>query len=118
MNVSANKLCLADVSWLTEDVHKLIYHLSITKLSALSVSEECQLSHGSSPPTAIPLVRVNTTDIKASLKIDTLQYLLSRIQVHDISFQNGAQVLDMDKYKPPKHQVHHHYQLHYCLLIY
>ena len=119
MNASVKMIGLGSVSWMAEDVHKLLSCLSITKLDALIVSEKCQMSHGSSCSVITSRISVGTTDIKTSLRIDALQALLSQIDVHDLCIKEGAQVVDMDKYKPLKGQVNHYYHpsLNYIYII-
>ena len=103
LKLSVKSFYLGDISWLTADVHRLISCLSITKFNNLAVLEGCKLRYGLSP--AASRISVENIDIQTSLQIETLQALLSGINVYDISFQDAAQVLNMDKYKHRPRQV-------------
>ena len=109
VSVSVKSLCLNDVSWSTSDVHSLMTSLCLTNLDDLIVLPQCKLTP--SPPSASPSsrVKVDQTDIQASLSINTLVALLSHIELDVLSFHKDCQVLDMSSYSPPSLQVSHYH---------
>ena len=110
VSLSVKRLWLRDVSWWTSDVHSLMASLHLTHLDYLLVFLECKLR--SSPPSASPssLIKVDETEIQASLSINTLVALLSHIELVDLYFHEDCQVLDMSIYSPPSPQVSHYHQ--------
>ena len=110
VSLSVKRLWLDDVSWWTSDVHSLMTSLHLTHLDRLVVFPECKLR--SSPPSASPSsrIKVDETQIQASLSINTLVALLSHIELDELSFRRDCQVLDMSVYSPPSPQVSHYHQ--------
>ena len=110
VSASVKEIWLADVSWLTSDVHSLMRSLNLIHLEDLGVMPACKLRP--SPPSASPTSRIKVHDIwiQASLSINTLVSLLSHIELDVLRFYRGSQVLHMSSYSPHPHQVSHYYQ--------
>ena len=86
---------LDNVEWFTTDVHNLMSCLSLTKLGFLAISPACHLKYGPPSTSLISNFDIYGTEIQASLTIDVLLALLSKIRMERLLFCNKCQVLDM-----------------------
>ena len=110
VSLSVKRLWLVDVSWWTSDVHSLMTSLHLTHLDRLVVFPQCKLRSSPSSASSSSRIKVDETQIEASLSIDTLVALLSHIELDVLSFYRDCQVLDMSIYSPPSPQVSHYHQ--------
>ena len=105
VSVSVNEIGLADVTWLTSDVNMLMSCLSITDLERLVIGSKCQLRSDLKPALQSSPVKVDDVEIGVSLSINTLASLISHMDVNQLTFRSGCQVLDMDKNTTPPPQI-------------
>ena len=95
MRLSIGTLALGDISWPATDVHLLMSCLSITQISNMNVMSNCMIKYSPSVDYPIPRITVNIMEIDNPIRINTLNSLLSQLDLHPLILVPGGTMNDM-----------------------
>ena len=96
------RIGLKNITWSTTEVHDLLSCLSNTHLEVVLIGPGCQLSCSRLPASQTSLIAIPDLDIGASLRIDTLTSLLSRLEVDLLTCKDGCQIQGLSKHQLSK----------------
>ena len=92
------RIYLEDITSSTTEVHDLLSCLSNTHLEVVLIGPGCQLSCSCLPASQTSLIAIPDLHIVASLRIDTLTSLLSRLVVDLLTFMDGCQIQGLSEH--------------------
>ena len=92
-------------TWSVKNIHTLIADPSIIEVESLTLLPNCQLRCDHRSTSLTRVINVETMLVLESMSVKTLVALLAPLQVDNLHFNCGCQVLDLQDDNPPQHQV-------------